>query len=82
MIGAGEREMLWISAETTVLTALAVGPSIAVMIWYDWGAETPLALIATGVAMGIALWLAAIAWLRHPLFNELQLGLAALRHRA
>lgn len=81
MIGANEREMLRISAEMMTLTAMAAGPSVGVMIWYDWAADTPLALIVAGVAMGAALWLAAIAWLRHPLINELRLGLATLRNR-
>lgn len=82
MVGADERKMLQISAETIALTAVAVAPSMAVMIWYDWAANTPLVSVATGVAAGAALWLAAIAWLRHPLFNELRLGLTALRPRA
>lgn len=81
MIGAIEWELTKVSIETTALAALAAAPSIAVMIRYDWAASTPLVLVAASIAMGATLWLAGIAWLRHPLFDELQLGIAILRRR-
>ncbi|KQU45998.1 hypothetical protein ASG67_15445 [Sphingomonas sp. Leaf339] len=81
MIGATEWELTKISVETAALAALAAAPSIIVMIRYDWAANAPLAPIAASITIGIALWLAGIAWLRHPLFDELRLGVTTLRRR-
>jgi O-antigen/teichoic acid export membrane protein len=81
MIGATDWELTKISLEMTALAGIAAAPSIVVMISYHWAAGTPLLLIAGSIAVGAALWLAGIAWLRHPLFDELRLGMAMLRRR-
>lgn len=82
MIGTTEWELTRASAEMILLAALAAGPSLAIMIWHGWAADVSLALVAAGIAAGVALYLAGLAGLGHPLFEELRLGIAILRRRA
>lgn len=71
LAGLGPREIPRIYASSGLISVCAVLPALVLMIRYDWSASVPLSLVATAIAGGIALWLAAIMLMHHPLRDEL-----------
>lgn len=69
----GPRDIPLIYRDGAALTLVAVLPSLAVMIAYDWSPRAPLAWVAGAVVLGIVLWFGMLFWLRHPLRGELLL---------
>ena len=82
MIDVKERVMTRVSVEAVLLTVAAVLPSFVLMMVFDWNEHTPLPLIVGSVGLGILLWLSALAWTKHPLFDELTNGLAWAKQRS
>jgi O-antigen/teichoic acid export membrane protein len=64
--------------ESTFLTAVAVAPAFALMVWSDWRADISLPLVFGGVTLGILMWVLGLYRQNHPLFYELQLILTFL----
>ncbi len=56
---------------STVVTAAACGPALALMTVFHWSTAVPLVFIVPAVLTGVILWLAALKLLDHPLFEEL-----------
>lgn len=81
MTGSKGGELTRAFLESGGLAALAVGPSLLLMIVHDWDPATPLPLLAAGVAAGAALWVFALRASAHPLFAELQVGISVLQRR-
>jgi len=65
------REFLPIYARSAALTLIAVAPATALMVLRGWSEHTPLLSVLTAIGAGIAGWLLALRWLRHPLQSEL-----------
>lgn len=61
--------------ESGLLTAAAVLPSFILMMTHDWAADTPFWQVAGAVLVGVALWLATVHRLDHPLLGELRIFL-------
>jgi O-antigen/teichoic acid export membrane protein len=53
------------------LAAAAIAPAAVVMQQSGWSPATPLPAIAAAVAAGMLLWVLALKYLRHPLFEEI-----------
>ena len=79
LIEARPGDMSRVTADTLIVTAAAVAPSVAVMASTGWDPHTPLPWLALSVAAGVALWLFALARRRHPLMNEIEVVVAAAR---
>lgn len=63
-------ELFRIYWQSALLTIVAAGPSLALMMASHWSPHTPPLWIAAAVGLGIALWAGVILWLRHPLRAE------------
>ncbi|HYJ31372.1 MAG TPA: oligosaccharide flippase family protein [Allosphingosinicella sp.] len=70
---------LWgVYSRSAAATAAAIAPALLLMAWTGWSPHTPVPMIAAAVTAGVALWLAALHWLRHPLRDEI-VGFATSR---
>lgn len=65
-------DYLPIYARSGLLTALACGPALVLMIAYGWAPRVPFAWVATSVLAGILAWLAGLKLLDHPLLLEVR----------
>lgn len=79
LAGTETGEISRVYRQSAVLTLAAVMPSTTLMISQGWSATTSWWLIAPAVALGMALWYAAIRWLDHPLNAEFARLAAAAR---
>lgn len=70
MAGATAAETRRAKSGNLGLTALAVGPAAVLMALRGWSFTVPLWELVAAVALGGALWLAALAATRHTLFTE------------
>ena len=61
------------------LTVVAVAPAAGVMVWYEWSAQAPLAVLGVAVVTGTLLWGGLLYQMRHPLFEEARWMLSRLR---
>lgn len=71
LAGLGPQEVPSIYRDSAALTLVAVLPSLAVMIAYDWSPRTPFPAIAGAITLGILLWFGLIVLTGHPLHDEL-----------
>ena len=67
----GPREVPTIYRDSAALTLVAVSPSLALMMWHNWSAHTPILEITATVTVGVVLWLALLFYIRHPLRDEI-----------
>ena len=74
-------ELLRVYRESALLTVAAVGPSLLLMLSTLWSPATSWWHIGPAIAVGIVLWLAVLRKLRHPLLDEIERALAALRRK-
>ena len=58
---------------SSLLTIMAVGPAIGLMIFSQWSHSTPMSQVAAAVMTGIGLWILMLCIIRHPLFDEIKL---------
>jgi O-antigen/teichoic acid export membrane protein len=72
LIEAEPNDLMHATAETIGITFAAIFPAFVLMVWTGWDAHTPLPLVSASVAMGAIFWLVTLAWLRHPLFEEIR----------
>lgn len=79
LAGTEKGELERVFGESLLLTFLAVGPSLGLMMWTGWAANTPPSLIAAAVAVGAIGWLAMLIMRDHPLFAEMRMLLAKAR---
>jgi len=64
-ISGGE---MWRAFGTSfVLAAGAVAPALGLMLWSDWSPRTPPLAIIGAIGLGVGIWLALLAAMRHPL---------------
>lgn len=73
LAGTDPGEIPAIYRNSAMLTVVAVLPSLAIMLVYDWSARTPILPLAGAVASGVALWSVAIFATDHPLRAEIEL---------
>ncbi|MGI4801190.1 MAG: oligosaccharide flippase family protein [Janthinobacterium lividum] len=66
---------------SALLTAAAIGPSVAVMTACGWSAQTPIGYVLAAVAGGVLTWLLALRLMRHALSAELTKILAIVRRK-
>ncbi|HEY1124798.1 MAG TPA: oligosaccharide flippase family protein [Sphingobium sp.] len=71
MAGATSAEIGDANNGSLVLTPLAIGPAIGLMVVSRWSPAVPMGQIAIAVVAGGALWMFALYATRHPLFKEL-----------
>jgi len=71
MAGTSSADLIRTYAQSALLTAVATAPALLLMMSSGWSAATPIPMMAASVATGILLWLATVALLKHPLFDEL-----------
>jgi len=79
MMGLRLRALLRVYMQSMVATLAAVAPLLASYILWHGPAETGFLQAASGTLAGIALWLAALWLMRHPLFYEMGAILRELR---
>lgn len=72
LIEAEPNDLMHATAGTIGITFAAIFPAFVLMVWTGWDAHTPLPLVSASVAMGAIFWLVTLAWLRHPLFEEIR----------
>ena len=70
--GVASSRIFRLYARSGVLTVAACLPSAILMWAQNWDPRTPLPLCLGSVALGVALWLAALAVTRHPLIDEMR----------
>lgn len=75
----GEMAQTWLS--NAVLTIAAATPSLILMTLSGWSSLVPLWQIALAVAIGVGLWLIALARLDHPLWQEMGIAWKKLRRQ-
>lgn len=68
----GPYEVPQVLARSFVLAICATAPAAILMIASDWSPATPPLRIAAAVLLGVALWLAALARMDHPLYEEIR----------
>ncbi|GAA4000653.1 oligosaccharide flippase family protein [Sphingomonas humi] len=56
--------------EGLLVTLVAVGPALLLMLWSGFSPATPIGLIAAAIGAGVAAWAFLLVWLQHPLFQE------------
>jgi O-antigen/teichoic acid export membrane protein len=59
-----------IYARSALLTLLATAPALVLMAAHRGSPATPLPYVAGAIAVGVALWVAGLLALRHPLIEE------------
>ena len=67
---------------SALATAAACGPALALMVAWHWSAAVPFPQLAAAVGTGVALWLATLKLLGHPLAEELGRVVATGRQAA
>lgn len=67
---------------SAILTTVACGPALVLMIAYGWSPHVPFALVAAVVAAGVAAWLGAVFLTDHALLDELRRIVAKGRQMA
>lgn len=72
MIGISGGQLDRLYGESLVVAGIAVVPSLGLMAWTGFDARTPVLWVAAAIAVGMAGWGIALAWLRHPILEELQ----------
>lgn len=72
MAGVSAVEARQAHAGNALLALVAIAPAALLMSLRGWSFETPLVELAGAIAVGVGLWLAALAATRHPLFGELK----------
>ena len=81
LAGTSASHMLKLYGEASMLTAAATMPALMLMLLNDWDARTSLPAIMGSVLLGGILWLVTLAWLKHPLVEEMKLLAARLRRK-
>lgn len=54
-----------------LLTLVAIGPAVALMTAYSWTAQAPMTLVVASIVAGVALWLAALRVMHHPVLVDI-----------
>ena len=70
-----------IFANSAGLTIAAILPSLALMVAMGWSPQTPPSLIAGAILLGVLLWLAVLAFQKHPLLGEMKAVARKLKAR-
>lgn len=70
LVGGPRGPLRMIYLEAVLAAGLAIAPSFALMVWWSWSPNTPIAQIALAVLLGIAAWALFLVWRRHPLYLE------------
>lgn len=63
-------DFIGIYANSGLLTLVAIGPSAAVMSYYGWQPQAPLAIVLGAVVVGVACWAGMLVRTKHPLAHE------------
>ena len=79
MSGTHMRDLLPIYARSALLTLLAVSPAGVVMALHGASEHTPILQVLIGIVVGVALWIAVLYRLDHPLAAEARRLLARFR---
>jgi O-antigen/teichoic acid export membrane protein len=72
-------DFLPIYLRSGILTALAILPGSALMIYYKGSAQAPISLALAATGLGVLLWLVGLILLQHPLIREGQAWLSRRR---
>lgn len=72
LAGLEGREIAIIYARGAAVTALAVIPSLILMIWSDWSAHIPLGALVIVIIIGVVLWAGGLKVFAHPLAAEIE----------
>lgn len=72
LVGAQVGELRHLYFANLQLSAVAVAPSLALMLWTRWSPETSLAAIAACVIVGVLAWAALLFRTDHPLAQEVR----------
>ena len=75
MTGATRADLAPIYRSSAIATLAAVAPAAALMALFRGSPTIPAPYVMGAIAAGVALWLAALWSLRHPLFHELAMAL-------
>ncbi|MGK2912287.1 MAG: oligosaccharide flippase family protein [Sphingobium sp.] len=73
----GELERVY--GESLILTISAVAPALILMMMTGWSAYTSPGLIGCAVGLGVAIWVLALALLKHPVWAEMTIVYRAAR---
>ncbi len=81
MTGATRADLAPIYRSSALATIMAVAPAAALMVVFRGSPAVPVIYVVAAIASGVALWLAALWLLRHPLFYEIATALRKLARR-
>jgi O-antigen/teichoic acid export membrane protein len=81
MTATREQDFTPIYLRSLALTAVSVGPAAAVMMYYQWSPLAPFGTVTAAALAGVAMWVALLHQMRHPVFDEARWLLARLRLR-
>jgi len=73
MSGAMHGDLGQAYRESSLLTAVAIGPVVGLMGLSGWSHSTSVGRLMAAVAVGIMLWMLTLHITKHPLFDEMKL---------
>lgn len=82
LIGIPRGKLDRIYAECLALAVTAILPSLLLMLWSGFDPRTPLPLVFTAIAIGVAAWAALLIWMKHPVMEEVVLFWRRMRPSA
>jgi O-antigen/teichoic acid export membrane protein len=82
LVGAAPGELRRVYLLNLKLTAVAIAPTFALMIWWRWSPLTPLPAIFAAVLAGVGGWTTFLFSWKHPLAQEVTRLLASRSRRS
>lgn len=82
MTGTAFVDFVPIYGRNLILTIIAIAPAAMLMAASGWAADISLGLLGAAIALGIALWMGALLFVRHPLLAEVRRWLDRRARRA
>ncbi|WP_205481753.1 oligosaccharide flippase family protein [Sphingomonas arenae] len=79
LIGIPRGRLDRVYGECLTLAAIAVLPSLGLMLWSRFDPRTPLTLVAASVVVGVLCWAALLVRIKHPVMEEVQFFWRRLR---
>ena len=70
LAGTSPGQITTVYYHNAIITAAAIAPAFALMLWKNWSPDTSVPWLAAAIAGGIVAWAVALTAIRHPLYDE------------